>query len=264
MKLNVLIIGKNSFLSTNLFKYLKKKRINVKKISFKEFLKFKKIKLLKYDFIINCSINKSYYKKKYSKKNDLDLVCARILSNLNSILIIFSTGKIYGPGSNLKENSRKKPIDNYGKNKLITEKSIQKIKKELLIFRLSNIVGKKNNSNSRKVTNLFFDEIRKNLRKGLIIIPKRNYFKDFILVDDFIKIVYLSIIKNIKGTYNLSTNIKIYLHDLAQDISLYTGAKIIYSNSKTFSFTLNSKKLLKKIKMFKNLKNLRKNFYNIL
>ena len=70
--------------------------------------------------------------------------------------------------------------------------------------------------------------------------------------------------KNMKGIYNISTNIKIYLHDLARDISLYTGAKIIYSNNKTFSFTLNNKKLLKKIKIIKNLKNLRKNFYKIL
>ncbi len=263
MKLSILIIGKNSFLSKNLFKYLKKKN-NVKKVGFTEFLKFKKIKLLKYDIVINCAINGLYYKKKYSEKNDFDLACGKKLSNLNPKLIIFSTGKIYGPGSNLKENSKKKPIDNYGKNKLITERKIQKIKKELLIFRLSNIVGKKNNSISRKVTNLFFDDIRKNLRKNLVVIPKKNYFKDFILVDDFIKIIYFSIMKDIKGIYNLSTNIKIYLHDLARDISLYTGAKIIYSNSKTFSFTLNNKKLLKKIKIIKNLRNLRKNFYNIL
>mgnify|MGYP001216536696 CR=1 FL=1 len=263
MKLNILIVGKNSFLSKNLFKFLKKK-INVKKIGFIEFLKLKKIKLLKYDVVINCAINKLYYKKKYSEKNDIDLICGKKLSNLNQKLIIFSTSKVYGPGSNLKENSKKKPIDNYGKNKLITERKIQKVKKELLIFRLSNIVGETNNLTSRKVTNLFFDDIRKNLRKNLIIIPKKNYFKDFILIDDFLKIIYFSIMKNMKGIYNLSTNIKIYLHDLARDISLYTGAKIIYSNNKTFSFTLNNKKLLKKIKIIKNLKNLRKNFYKIL
>ena len=263
MKLSILIIGKNSFLSRNLFKFFKKKN-TVKKIGFKEFLKLKKIKLLKYDVVINCAINRLYFKQNYKEKNDIDLACGKKLSDLNPKLIIFSTGKVYGPGSNLKENSKKKPIDNYGKNKLITEKKIQKIKKELLIFRLSNIVGRKNAYISRKVTNLFFDDVRKNLKKNLIIIPKKNYFKDFVLVDDFLKIIYFSIKKNINGIYNLSTNIKIYLHDLAQDISLYTGAKIIYSNSKTFSFTLNNKKLLKKIKIIKDLKNLRKNFYNIL
>ena len=115
MKLNILIVGKNSFLSKNLFKFLKKK-INVKKIGFIEFLKLKKIKLLKYDVVINCAINKLYYKKKYSEKNDIDLICGKKLSNLNQKLIIFSTSKVYGPGSNLKENSKK--------NQLITMEKI--------------------------------------------------------------------------------------------------------------------------------------------
>ena len=78
-------------------------------------------------------------------------------------LIIFSTGKIYRPGNNIKENSKKKPSGHYGKNKLITENKILKIRKNVLILRLSNIVGKKNINNYRKITNLFFDDIRKNL-----------------------------------------------------------------------------------------------------
>ena len=68
-------------------------------------------------------------------------------------MIVFSTSRIYGPGYNLRENS-KKPIDRYGKNKLITEGKIYKLK-ELLIFRVSNVVGKENKNNSRKITNLF-------------------------------------------------------------------------------------------------------------
>ena len=66
---------------------------------------------------------------------------------------------------------------------------------------------------------------------------KKNHYKDFVIIDDFVKIVYLSVTKNIQGIFNLSTNFKIYLHDLAYDLSSLTGAKIIYSNSKTYSFT---------------------------
>ena len=201
-----------------------------------------------------------FFNKRYDYKYDYDFLSAKKLKNIKSKLIIFSTSKIYGPGFNLKENSKKKPIDRYGKNKLISESKVHKLKKELLIFRVSNVVGKENKNSSRKITNLFFDEIRKNLKKKMIIMTKINHYKDFILIDDFVRIVYLSIIKNLKGIYNLSTNFKIYLHDLAKDISSYTGSKIKYSNSKTYSFTLNNKKLLNKIKI-KKIKNLRKNAY---
>ena len=70
---------------------------------------------------------------------------------------------------------------------------------------------------------IFFDDIRKNLK--IIIVTKKNYYKDFVIIDDFVKIINLSIIKNLKGIFNLSTNFKIYLHDLAKDISSYTGSK---------------------------------------
>ena len=96
-----------------------------------------------------------------------------------------------------------------------------------------------------------------------MLYQKKNYYKDFVLIEDFVKIIYLSIIKDLKGIFNLSTNSKIYLHDLAKDISSFTGAKLIYSNSKTYSFTLNNKKLLHKIKINK-LKNLRKYFYKFI
>jgi len=263
MKQSILIIGKNSFLSTNLFKYFQNKNFLVTRTSFDFFLKNSQKKLLKYNYVINCSINSLFLKKKYNPKHDQDLSCAEKLKNAKSKLIIFSSGKVYGPGFNLRETSKKTPTERYGKNKLKTEINCCNIKKDILIFRLSNIVGAENRNNSRKVTNLFFDDIRKNLKKKLVIVPKKNYYKDFLLIEDFVKIVYFSIINDLKGIFNLSSNSKIYLHDLAKDISFFTGAKLIYSNGKTYSFTLNNKKLLNKIKINK-LKNLRRNFYKFI
>ena len=66
-------------------------------------------------------------------------------------------------------------------------------------------------------------------------------------------------IKNITGTYNLSSNIKTYLTDLAKKISIATGAKIKLSNQKTYSFTLNNNKILKKLKINKKLLNIEDN-----
>ena len=48
MKRNILIIGKNSFLSINLFKFLKKKN-SITRIDFNKFLKTKETKLSKYN-----------------------------------------------------------------------------------------------------------------------------------------------------------------------------------------------------------------------
>jgi nucleoside-diphosphate-sugar epimerase len=259
MKLNILIIGKNSFLGTNLLKYLKKKKVKFKVVDLNKFVLLKEKHFSKFNFVINFSINKSYFYKKYNIKKDFDLIVAKKLLKTNIKQIILSTGKIYGPGLSLKENSKKRPISVYDKNKLITEKKILKIRKNVVIFRLSNIVGRKNLSAKRKVTHLFFDDIRKNLKKRFIIIPKKIYYKDFLLIDDFVKIIYLSMTKNITGTYNLSSNIKTYLTDLAKKISIATGAKIKLSNQKTYSFTLNNNKILKKLKINKKLLNIENN-----
>ena len=264
MKLNILIIGKNSFLGSNLSIFFKKKKIKFKKIDLKKFVKLKRNYISKFNFIVNSATNNAYMQKSYNTKDDFDLIVARKLKNIKTKLIIFSTGKIYGSGNNLKENSKKKPLGHYGKNKLITESKMLQICKNVLIFRLSNIVGKKNVNNYRKITNLFFDDIRKNLKKNIIIIPSKNYYKDFLLIEDFVKIVHLSMVKNISGIFNLSSNHKIYIQDLAKWISNETGATILYINKKTDSFTLNNKKLLNKLKINRKLLNLKKNITRII
>ena len=57
MKLNILIIGKNSFLGSNLFKFLKKMNLKPKKVNLDKFLKFEDSYLSAFQFIINFSTN---------------------------------------------------------------------------------------------------------------------------------------------------------------------------------------------------------------
>ena len=125
-------------------------------------------------------------------------------------------------------------------------------------------MGKRIYNSNRKVTNLFFDVIRKNLKKKIIIIPEKKYYKDFILADDFSRIIYLSIKRNISGVFNLSSNKKIYLKDLAKWISNKTDAKILYSKNESDSFTLNNYKLLNKLRMRIKFLNLRKEIMKII
>ena len=258
MRINILLIGRYSFTGSNLYNFFKrKKKIKIKKTDFEKFLKFNNNYLSKFDFVINCSTNNIYRYQKYDLKKDFDLAVTKKLINQKAKLIIFSTRDVYGPGFNLKEDSIKKPINHNGKNRIITEKKILKIRNNIIIFRVSNIVGRRIYRSKRRITNLFFDIIKKNLKKNVIIIPSKNYYKDFIFVDDFVRIVYLSILKNISGIYNLSSNTKTYLKDLANWISNKTNAKILYSKIQSDSFTMNNEKLFDKLRINKKLLNLK-------
>ena len=57
--MKVIIIGKNSFIATNLKIYLKKKKVFYKSLSFSNFLSKKNI-FGNFDYIINCSSKKNF------------------------------------------------------------------------------------------------------------------------------------------------------------------------------------------------------------
>ena len=73
----ILLVGKRGFLGNYLNKYLSKK-FQIKFISFKEIKNLKKT-IIKYDYIINTSINKNYINKKYHKNFDNDFYISSFL-----------------------------------------------------------------------------------------------------------------------------------------------------------------------------------------
>ena len=96
--MKILIIGKNSFISIALNKYLKKKI----KISNKNYydLKNKNASYFnKLNYLINCTSSQSYIKKKYKSKNDHDYQIAKKIINSNVIQIFLSSRKVYLPGA---------------------------------------------------------------------------------------------------------------------------------------------------------------------
>ena len=129
MKKRILIIGVNSFIGNNLYPVFKKK-FNVKKINYSEFLLIDKKNLTNFSYIVNCASNKRYVYSKYSKKNDFDIEIAKRIKDHKCKLIFLSTRKVYRPGNNIKENSKLKPNCNYSINKLITESIIKKYYKK--------------------------------------------------------------------------------------------------------------------------------------
>lgn len=221
-KIKVLIIGKNSFIGSNLYTFFKKKYF-VKKLSFnKKILK----SLKKYDVVINCSINNKYIKYKYDKENDFDYKIIKEIKNSKTRFIFLSTRKIYFPKSNIRENSNKIFLDNYGKNKFITENKIQQYhKNNSTILRISNLIGFKK-KNHKKVHSTYLDELLKIVKEGKIVDNKKK-FKDFLGIKIFSKIVHQIIKNKIIGIYNVSLGEKIYLNEINKWILYYHKKKII-------------------------------------
>ena len=251
----ILIIGKRGFIGNNLFNYLKKK-FKVKIISFKNLTKFKN-QLNNFNFVINASINPNYITQKYKIKYDNDFLISKYINNHKTIYCFISTRKIYHSKPNLKENSMINPKNNYSKNKLITEKKLSKtFKKNLLILRVSNLIGeKKYFKNSHKT---FIDIFIDNIKKG-IIFENNKVYKDFLSIKKFCQIIKVIITKEIVGTYNVSIGQKVYLNQLVSWLNKYNKNKILKKNiiNRTDSFYLNNKKLMSKIKIKNDLQDLK-------
>ena len=124
MKKKILIIGKKGFISKNLIKFFNKKKTNFYSISFKNFIIKSYLGNKEFDYIINCSSNKSYINNKYQSQNDYDLSIAKKLKNSKTKLVMLSSRKVYKPKFNIKESHKKNPTCNYSKNKLQSEISI--------------------------------------------------------------------------------------------------------------------------------------------
>ena len=226
----ILIIGKNSFVGSNLFYFFKKKNIKVKLISYSDFFKknfFKK----DFDYIINCSSNLNFIQNKYSEKFDHDLQISKKIKCFSSKLVLLSTRKIYKPKFNIKENDKKKPNCNYSKNKLASENNSKKIlKNRILILRISNLLGFFNKK-SRKLHDTFIDIFVKNIKKGLIYENKEIY-KDFISIKKFSEITFKLIKINSNGIYNVSLGKKIYLYQLVKWLNYYNNKQTKTLNTK--------------------------------
>tara|TARA_B110000211_G_scaffold230914_1_gene291426 strand:- start:260 stop:1078 length:819 start_codon:yes stop_codon:yes gene_type:complete len=266
MKKKILIIGKKGFISKNLIKFFNKKKINFYSISFKNFIIKSYLGNKEFDYIINCSSNKSYINNKYQSQNDYDLLIAKKIINSKTKLVMLSTRKVYKPKFNIKESHKKNPTCNYSKNKLQSEISIKTIlRNRFLILRISNIIGSPNNS-KKKLHKTFSDIFFETVKRGLIYKNKDTY-KDFISIKKFCEIIHALIINGSYGVFNVSIGKKIYTQKIIKWLNHHNHNKVKLINiNSTFnneSFTLNNDKLMKRIKIKNRLDDLRKECINI-
>lgn len=248
-KKKLLLIGKYSFVSSNLFSFLKNKLI-VKKISFEDFNKLNDKKISSFNYICNCAISKKYLSQKYKSSNDFDYLITKKIKKFSSKFIFLSSRKIYSSKANLKENDTLKPQDIYSQNKLITEKKIkQYLKNRYIILRISNLIGRPlNNNKKRKVSKTFIDNFFKFKTKETIFYE--NHFKDFLSINQFTKIFNQILKKNPCGTYNVSLGKKVYIKEILDALNNKNSFKFKKIKiQRPDNFYLNNTKLRKLIKI---------------
>jgi len=254
----ILIIGKKSFIGSNLKSYLKE-FYKTNCLTFEDAIKKDVLFFENYSHVINTSIHKNYINRKYRIINDLDRKFILKFKKINFIYIFLNTRKIYLPNSNINENSIKKPSCFYSRNKLKTEQFLKKqLKSNLLSLRIGNIIGKKIFKNQRNNHKLFFDNylvLRKKNKKIFI----DDDFKDFLSIIQFCRIVRDLVKNNVIGIFNVSISKKIYLSEILYWFDKKFYKKIKFTNYSSDSFSLNNKKLLKRIAK-KPLKSELKNF----
>jgi len=257
VKKKVLIIGKKSFIGSNLKNYLSK-FFEVKSISYENIQNLNNFFFLSFSHIINTSIHKNYIHKKYNEKFDLDRKIVNKLYKNKIIYIFLNSRKIYEPKLNISELSKIKPRNNYAKNKLITERYLKKkLKKKLVSLRISNVIGRRVFKNNRNNHNLFLDNFinYKKKKKKLIV---TDDFKDFITINHLCIIIKSLIKKDISGIFNASLSKKVYISEITKWLSPNYYDNISFVNKKSDSFTLSNKKLLKRISIKINKKQLKK------
>ena len=252
-KKNLIIIGKKSFIGSNIYNILKKKK-KILILSLKDFMKLPKNVINKYDYICNCSANKNNLKYDYNKKLDFNYKIAKKIEKINTTFIFLSSRKVYKPKQNIFENSKLQPIDKDSKNKLISENLLKKkLKSKILILRISNVIGLKKNKNYRQIHKTFFDNYL-DFVKLKTKVEYHDQFKDFISIEQLSKIFFLILKKKLHGTYNVSLGQKIYVKEILSWLNENNKNKknFIYVKKKKkvfnkYSFSLNNTKLYRAI-----------------
>ena len=248
-KKNLIIIGKRSFIGSNIFNNLKKKK-KILILNFKDFMKLPNRVISNYDYVCNCSVSKNNVKNDYRKDLDFDFKIAEKIEKINTTFIFLSSRKVYKPKQNIRETSKLQPIDKDSQNKIISEKLLKKkLKSRLLILRISNVIGLKKNKNYRQIHKTFFDNYLNYVRLKKEI-RFYNQFKDFITIEQLSKIFFLILKNKLHGTYNVSIGQKIYLKEILSWLNKNNKhkKKFIYTKKKgnqldKYSFSLNNSKL---------------------
>ena len=272
---NVLIIGGSGLLGSN-WAIKWRDRYNILLGINKRFIKiegtksitidFKNEKIIrnvleknKIDILINCSgltnVEKCERNQELAEFVHCSLceVFSKLCFSLGVKQVHISTDHLFdGSKKYVDEDCLPKPLNNYGKTKLISEKMVSKFNPNALIIR-TNFFGK-GPSYRRSFSDLILDNISLNKRVNLI----EDVFLTPIYIDELIEIIENLLFKDLCGVYNVVGDERLTKYEFGLKIAKEIGVnhrlvkKTLLSERKDlvkrpFDLSLSNKKLKKSI-----------------
>jgi len=221
-----LLLGSEGQIGGELKKILKKKKIkffffNKKQLNLINIKKIKqKIIDIKPDVIINAAaytnVNLSSKKKQLALKinyNSVKEIC-KISKRIGSLFFHYSTDYVFdGKKKSYSENDEERPLNYYGKTKLLADNYIRKNMKKYLIARVSWVYSEKPNNFVMKVIKQFVSKNKKviNVVDDEFGTPNSSKF----IAKISIKLLQFALKKKIFGLYNISNKGMVSRYDLA-------------------------------------------------
>jgi len=154
----------------------------------------------------------------------------------------------------IKEDSKLKPSNSYGKLKLMAEKYI---KKKLTNSKVSYCIGRifsftdiKQNS-SFFIPSVFYKLKKEKDKKGLVFFKNVNNTRDFISIYEISRIILFFLRHNIVGIYNIASGKKVFLKHIVIKI-----AKILRMEKRVFFEKNNNYKSSQLVANIKKIKNI--------
>lgn len=245
--LNILIVGKSSFLAQHFRDFCILKNINCKIISYYE---ISTINLSEFNVILNCAITNEYKSISYSHNFDIDKLLVDRIVDLPIKYIMISSSKVYGNSLSLKiysEDSQVNPFDFHSENKIITENYIQSSLVDYLILRGSNFFGEEYGRTS------FFGYCLTNLKhkNNIPLTIDGTIIRDFISINSVCELIFLSIINGLIGIFNLSSGIGLSVDNIVDNLifGYGSGEKIIVGDTPDRQFILCNKNIKKSLNL---------------
>ena len=255
----ILILGATGLIGKNLFKYLKKKKLDVIGTFFKNktknyqkfnlvkdnFNKVKKLNLISHIIIASGSSKKlDDIEKDYSYENKIGYVKLKKVINecvekKIKVIYISSDAIFDGIKGNYKESSKRNPINKYGEIKLKMEEYIQKKTSNYLIVRISKVFGINKNENS------ILNDMIKNLNQKYIHKYAHDEYFTPIFTNDLSLFIYNLIKKDLSGIFHLRSVNKISRYELVKKVNSYFKLKKLIEKCSINLIGLKAKRGLK-------------------
>ena len=233
---SVTVTGRN-YLHSNVFNFLQEKNINFEQVSI---LNLRRIFSMidKNDCIIVAIPNTQPHQPKKKFHSDflkIILPTKRIFKYASKrnkkVIFLSSGGSVYGEGGSYshREFSNPNPITKYGKYKLLLENYLLSINhtnsSKNVILRIANPYGGTFNDTYHQG---FINSVIRNIKAGKIVeIWGDGYqIRDFVYIEDLVKLVALVIDDNITGIFNCGSGEGYTLNEIIYMIQNIIGMKI--------------------------------------